>query len=117
MVGGAIAIAMMVFFYSIDKKSTAEESGRGWRPAVSSARDKHLARLRQSAELVFMSSMVPLLFSLHRGDHVTRSGRHFEFLMVLTATGMLALSGVVFGIWWVLSGFMVRHQPGSPAAD
>jgi len=76
----------------------------------SKPRERHLGWLRDFAALVYFLALIPVLGTMHRGDHVSDRGRHFSFVCLLVALGLVGLAAVIRSIWWVVAGLLVAPE-------
>lgn len=83
------------------------------RPGTAPApRDRHLRPLYHAFEVVAFLTLLPLLLTVvgeKFGGGVTRSWRHFEYVMLLTAAGVACVAAVIYCIWRLLADSMVRR--------
>jgi hypothetical protein len=102
-----VALAAAIVGSTLLLGKYAPSFGDGLKP-----RDRHLGWLRDSAAIVYLLALIPVLGTMHRGDHVADRGRHFSFVCLLVALGLVALAAVIGSIWWVVAGILVaREQP------
>lgn len=80
-------------------------------------RDRHVRPLYHVFEVVAVLTLVPLLLTVMGekfGGGVTRSWRHFEYVMLLAATGMACFAAVLYCVWRLLADAMVRRAARVP---
>jgi hypothetical protein len=76
----------------------------------SKPRERRLGWLRDFAVLVSFLALIPVLGTMHGGDHVYDRGRHFSFVCLLVALGLVGLAAVIGSIWWVVAGILVARE-------
>ena len=80
--------------------------------ALPAPRDRHARALYRAFEVVAFLTLAPLLLTVMGekfGGGVTRSGRHFEYVMLLTAIGMACVAAIIYWVWRLLADSMVRR--------
>jgi hypothetical protein len=75
-------------------------------------RDKHLPWLRDAGGLIYFFALFPVIATQHRSDTVTNYQRHFEYVSLLIAFGMVLLSLIIGCVWWVLAEVLVAREKG-----